>query len=61
VSYRHHRTVLPPLAPVAPHQPRPARDTSHAVERGGLAGRPCRVQTRTRAAVRDSAGGVVQL
>jgi hypothetical protein len=27
------------LAPVAPHQPRPARDAAHALERGGVVGK----------------------
>jgi hypothetical protein len=34
----------PPLAPVAPHQPRPARDAPHAVKRGGVVRGQGRVQ-----------------
>jgi hypothetical protein len=51
----------PPLARLPPHQPRPARDAADALERGGVARRPCRVQVGARAAERDAARGVVQL
>jgi len=46
---------------VTPHQPRPASDAAHTVERGGVGSGPCRVQEGARIAERDPAGGVVQL
>ena len=51
----------PPLASLAPHQPRPVRDAAYALERGGVARRPRRVQAGARGAERDPARGVVQL
>ncbi len=51
----------PPLASLAPHQPRPARDAPYALECRGLGSGPRRAQAGARAAERDPAGGVVQL
>jgi hypothetical protein len=53
-SKRHRR---PPLASLAPHQPRPARDAAHALERGGMVSSQSRVQESARAAERDPARG----
>src|SRR4029453_15464551 len=47
----------PPLAPLAPHQPRPARDVAYALERGGMVAGPSRAQASARAAERDPARG----
>jgi lincosamide nucleotidyltransferase A/C/D/E len=41
----------PPLAPLAPHQPRPARDAAHTLERGGMV--VVRVEFRKALAVRS--------
>jgi len=46
----NERHRLPPLASLAPHPPRPARDAAHVLERGGVVCRPCRVHTGARAA-----------
>ncbi len=54
-------TQRPPLAPLDPHQPRPARDAAHALERGGVGSGPRRVQEGARAQESDTARGVVQL
>src|SRR5437870_1178019 len=51
----------PPLASLAPHQPRPARDAAHALERRGVAASQGRVQEGSRAEESDPARGVVQL
>jgi hypothetical protein len=48
-------------APVAPHQPRPARDVARAMERGGVAAGQSRVQEGARAQKRDPTCGLVQL
>src|SRR5262245_28662604 len=40
----------PASAPLAPHQPRSARDVAHSVERGGVGRGPGRVQEGARAA-----------
>ena len=53
--------ATPALAPLAPHQPRPARDAAHAMERGGVVRGPGRVQAGTGAAERDPTRGLVQL
>jgi len=45
---------------MAPHQPRPASDAAHALERGGLAASQGRVQAGARAEESDPARGVVQ-
>jgi hypothetical protein len=45
----------PPLAPLAPHQPRPARAVAHAPERRGVVAGQSRVQAGARAAERDQA------
>src|SRR5713226_9224134 len=55
---RHRRS---PLASLAPHQPRPARDAARAMERGGVAAGQGRAHEGARAEESDSAGGVVQL
>jgi hypothetical protein len=39
----------PPVAPLAPHQPAPARDAAHALERGGVGSGPRRVRRALRA------------
>jgi len=46
---------------LAPHQPSPARDFAHALERGGVVSGQGRVQEGARVAERDPARGVVQL
>src|SRR5689334_10465549 len=46
---RHRRA---PLAPVASHQPRSARDVAYALERGGVVEGPSRVKEGARAAER---------
>jgi hypothetical protein len=51
----------PPLAPVAPHQQRPARDAAHAMERGGMVRGQVRVQASARATEPDPSRGLVQL
>src|SRR5229473_849016 len=51
---RHRRS---PLASLAPHQPRPARDAARALERGGVAAGQGRVQEG--APESDPARGVV--
>src|SRR5712691_7534186 len=51
----------PPLASLAPNQPRPARDAARALERGGVAAGQGRVQEGARAQESDPAGGVVHL
>jgi hypothetical protein len=48
----------PPLASLAPHQPRPARDAAPALECGGVVRYQGRVQASARAAERDPACGV---
>jgi hypothetical protein len=50
-----------PLAPLAPHQPRPSRDAAHEMDRGGV-GRGSRgVQESAGAQESDPARGLVQL
>src|SRR5713101_5423141 len=51
----------PPLASLAPNQPRPARDAARALERGGLAAGQGRVQEGARAQEPDPARRMVQL
>ena len=51
----------PSLAPLAPHQPPPARHAAHALERGGVAAGQGRVHEGPRAEESDPARGVVQL
>ena len=51
----------PARAPVARHQPRPARDAPHAMERGGVVRGQNRVQEGARGAERDPARRLVQL
>jgi len=53
------RSSRPPLAPLAAHRPRPARDVAHPMERAGVARRPCRIPSGARAAEWDQARGVV--
>jgi len=48
-------------APVAPHQPIPARDGAGAMERGGVAAGQGRVQDDPRDEESDSTRGLVQL
>src|SRR5713101_7458729 len=55
---RHRRS---PLASLAPHQPRPARDATRALERGGVAAGQGRVQESARAEESDPARRLVQL
>src|SRR5712691_1393903 len=57
-SERHRR---PPLASLAPHQPRPARDAARALERGGVAAGQGRVSEGPRAEESDPARRLVQL
>jgi hypothetical protein len=45
------------LAPQAPHQPRPARDAAHTLERGGVESGQGRVQEGARASERDPGAG----
>src|SRR5438093_11031298 len=53
-SERHRR---PPLASLASHQPRSARDAADALEHGGVVAGSGRVQEGPRAAERDPARG----
>jgi hypothetical protein len=51
----------PPLAPLAPHQPRPARDAAHALEREDICFQLCATRSlagscRTASAYRRSSG-----
>ena len=52
-------TQRPPLAPLDPHQPRPALDASHPLERGGVVAGEGRVHEGARTEESDSAGGMV--
>jgi hypothetical protein len=44
-----NNTDCPPLAPLAPHQPRPARDAAYALERGAMVAGQDRVPEGARA------------
>jgi hypothetical protein len=46
-------------ASLAPHQPRPARDAAHAMERGGVVAGPRRVRASARAAERSQTKHIV--